>query len=532
MFDAWVPPPALVSAMALALPLAYGLASLGATPRSAVERAWRRAHLAAAAALGAALALGVAVAIGGPCLASSASLVPWGALEAFAPSLRLDALAAVMTGLVAFLGLVILRFSRRYLAGDPGELRFVRWFTATLAAVALLVVSNHLLLIVACWIATSLCLHQLLLYYPERRPAQLAAHKKFLASRVADLCLLGAALAIGLEVGSFELDALERYVAAQPALPSALELAAVLLALGAMLKCAQLPFHGWLIQVMEAPTPVSALLHAGVVNLGGFLMIRTSALLERAELAQTLLVVVGTATAVLAALVMTTRVSIKVMLAWSTCAQMGFMLLQCGLGAYTLALLHLVAHSLYKAHAFLSAGSVVDQWRAHALIRAPQPASLAAWIAAPAVGVASVAAVAAAFGARPQEEPALWVAGLIVSLALAPLLVKSFGGGTRRVALFGGASLAVAALYCTWHALFAAVLPPAPHAEPSAVRIAIPIAGFALLYALTAALELRPRGALAAWLFPRLFAGFHLDELFTRLSFRPRRPPRPAPTPE
>jgi NAD(P)H-quinone oxidoreductase subunit 5 len=119
----------------------------------------------------------------------------------------------------------------------------------------------------------------------------------------------------------------------------------VLLVASAALKCAQLPFHGWLIQVMEAPTPVSALLHAGVVNIGGFLMIRLAPLMTQSEIAQTLLVICGCTTAVIAALVMTTRVSIKVALAWSTCAQMGFMLLECGLGAYPLALLHIVAHS-------------------------------------------------------------------------------------------------------------------------------------------------------------------------------------------
>jgi NAD(P)H-quinone oxidoreductase subunit 5 len=534
MLDGLVLPPSLGAALALALPVAYGLAALGASRYGAAERAWRRAHAAAVAALVAALALGAAVAMGGDRIVSLASLVPWNGLFEVAPSLRIDALAAVMSGLVAFIGLVILRFSRRYLDGDPGQVRFVRWFAATLASVTLLVVANHLLLIVACWIATSLSLHQLLLYYPERRPAQLVAHKKFLASRVADLCLFGAALAIGWQVGSLELDQLSRYVAAQPELPSALELAAVLLALGAILKCAQLPFHGWLIQVMEAPTPVSALLHAGVVNLGGFLMIRTSALLAEAELAQTLLVVVGTATAVLASLVMTTRVSIKVMLAWSTCAQMGFMLLQCGLGAYTLALLHLVAHSLYKAHAFLCAGSVVDQWRAQAILRKGEPAPLGTWLVAPALGVASVAAIAAAFGADPRQEPALWVAGWIVCLALAPLLTPSLRGGARQLALCGGASLVVVALYFAGHALFSAVLPPRASADPSSVRLAIPIAGFALLYALTAMLSAHPRGRLAAWLFPRLFAGFHLDELFTRLTFRlwpvqPRAEHSPAP---
>ncbi|WP_264836966.1 proton-conducting transporter transmembrane domain-containing protein, partial [Klebsiella oxytoca] len=130
---------------------------------------------------------------------------------------------------------------------------------------------------------------------------------------------------------------------------------------------AVLPVHGWLIQVMEAPTPVSALLHAGVVNLGGFVLIRFAPLLEQAGIARALLLVFGLGTAVLAGMVMLTRISIKVRLAWSTVAQMGFMLLECGLGLYTLAALHLVGHSLYKAHVFLSASTVVRQTRLQSL---------------------------------------------------------------------------------------------------------------------------------------------------------------------
>lgn len=122
---------------------------------------------------------------------------------------------------------------------------------------------------------------------------------------------------------------------------------------------------------MEAPTPVSALLHAGVVNMGGFVLLRVAELIGLVPSAQWLLVIVGSLTAVLAGMVMLTRISIKVRLAWSTCAQMGFMLMEIGLGLYELALLHLVAHSLYKAYAFLSSGEAVERARLHDF-QAPQ----------------------------------------------------------------------------------------------------------------------------------------------------------------
>ncbi|XLM23048.1 NADH-quinone oxidoreductase subunit L, partial [Chromobacterium piscinae] len=111
------------------------------------------------------------------------------------------------------------------------------------------------------------------------------------------------------------------------------------------IKTAQLPFHGWLTQVMEAPTPISALLHAGVVNLGGIVLIKAAPLLQTAPPANLLLMLWGGASALLCCLVMLTRISVKLRLAWSTCAQMGFMLLEIGMGRYSLALLHLLAHS-------------------------------------------------------------------------------------------------------------------------------------------------------------------------------------------
>src|SRR5690349_16746348 len=126
-----------------------------------------------------------------------------------------------------------------------------------------------------------------------------------------------------------------------------------------------------MLQVMEAPTPVSALLHAGVVNIGGFVMIRLAPLMAHATLAQNILVGVGLFSTIIASLVMATRAAIKSVLAWSTIGQMGFMLVQCGLGAWHLALMHLLAHSCYKAHSFLSSGSIVRQWRAAHLVHSP-----------------------------------------------------------------------------------------------------------------------------------------------------------------
>jgi NAD(P)H-quinone oxidoreductase subunit 5 len=133
-----------------------------------------------------------------------------------------------------------------------------------------------------------------------------------------------------------------------------------LLVAGAMLKSAQFPFHSWLPDTMETPTPVSALMHAGIINAGGFLIIRLNPLVTLSPAALSTLALFGAFTALFASLVMLTHASVKRSLAFSTVAQMGFMMLECGLGAFGLAVLHLVAHSLYKAHAFLASGSIVS----------------------------------------------------------------------------------------------------------------------------------------------------------------------------
>jgi NAD(P)H-quinone oxidoreductase subunit 5 len=141
----------------------------------------------------------------------------------------------------------------------------------------------------------------------------------------------------------------------------------------AALKTAAFPLHGWLTEVMEAPTPVSALLHAGIINSGGVLLITAAPLVQASTGAMAALVMIGGLTALFGAAVMLTQSAIKTALAWSTVSQMGFMLLQCGLGLWTLALLHIVAHSLYKAHAFLSSGGAVKDV---ASIRRPGPVAV------------------------------------------------------------------------------------------------------------------------------------------------------------
>jgi len=271
---------------------------------------------------------------------------------------RCDGLSLTVAAVVVFVGLNVLRFAWTYLEGDAKRAQALAWMSATLASVLILVLSNHLLLLWCAWVATSLALHRLLLHFPQRPGAVFSARKKFVVSRLADVCLLCGLFLLHRHYGTLELDGLFQRVSAGDV--SALGAPCLMFAFGAALKSAQFPFHSWLPDTMEAPTPVSALMHAGVINAGGFLILRLYPLFQHAPAALVVITVFGVVSAGFGALVMTTQPSVKRALAFSTVAQMGYLFLQCGLGAPGLALLHLVAHALYKAHAFLHSGSTLD----------------------------------------------------------------------------------------------------------------------------------------------------------------------------
>ncbi len=446
---------------------------------------------------------------------------------------RLDSITAVMLALVAIVGWVVVRFSATYLAGDAHEQRYAGRMLATLAAVSVVVVSNHLVLLVAAWTATSVALHGLLTFFGDRPVAVAVAHKKFLLARCADACMVGATIAFGLSFDTLRIDEIAAAAAGADSLSVGAHVAIVLVALSALLKCAQLPFHGWLIQVMEAPTPVSALLHAGVVNLGGFVLLRFAPVVDMAVEARTLLVVVGVGTAVAASLVMTTRVSVKVSLAWSTCAQMGFMLMQCGLGLWEMALLHLVAHSLYKAYAFLSAGGTVRQTQRRRLAPIPAPPTVRALAGATALALTTTALVGVAWQSLPGTDrlsAGVWVLLGVVALATVPF-AASIGRSTsvRRVGSSVGRMAAVPAVYLALHEVFAELTPKGA-AAPIGLLV-VTAAGFVALFVLQAAARSKPDGRLVSRVRPWMYGGLFLDEAFTRLAFTIAPPPMPQPRP-
>jgi len=398
------------------------LAAVGALPESICgARGRRRTALALwAAALSLALALTSAAAV----MALGAMHTPLVGSAGIGFGVYVDALTSMMFALVAFIGLIVVGYSRNYLDGERRQDYFMRCLCITLAAILMVILSGNLLQFALAWFAMSMALQRLLLFYPERQAAMLAARKKFLASRLGDLCLIGGIVLLYRTFGSCEYTTIFQGARAlsDSGAPAALHVAALLLAATALLKSAQFPLHGWIIEVMETPTPVSALLHAGIVNAGGFLVIRYSDVMAASTPAMHTLAIIGGFTALFGSVVMLPQTSIKVSLAYSTIAQMGFMMLECGLGAFSAAMLHILAHSPYKAHAFLSSGSVIDiartSWTPSPGGK-PHPARMAISVIAV---LAVTTVVGAMFGATITEKPGEFALGAVLVLALILLL--------------------------------------------------------------------------------------------------------------
>ncbi len=434
---------------------------------------------------------------------------------------QLDLVASAMFMLVCTLAAVVVRYSRTYLAGQRDLDRYVRYLLLTLASVTVLVTTNHLAVLMVAWFATDVGLHQLLTFFRTRRQAIIVAHKKFLLSRVADACFVSSIVLVGSTMGSLRIDVVNALAHTDGELSPTMHLATVLLVIGVLLKTAQVPFHGWMQQVMEAPTPVSALLHAGVVNIGGFVMIRLAPLMAHASIAQSILLGVGLFTTIVASLVMTTRVAIKGVLAWSTIGQMGFMLVQCGLGAWHLALMHLLAHSLYKAHTFLSSGSVVTQWRASHLAHSPR-AKLWHLLAAAALVCLVIAPFYAATALRTGHiSPSVGPLAFVLGLSFAPMMGRALASSFRSFLLTASLTLGAAASYFAWHFVFEEVEPLISHAPPpSPTKWAIVVSGLVVLFLTQSILQTRPNGRFSNWLQPHLLSGLYIDDWFTRVTFR------------
>ncbi|WP_067490555.1 proton-conducting transporter membrane subunit [Erythrobacter sp. CCH5-A1] len=445
-------------------------------------------------------------------------------LEApFTLALRADLVAASLAALVGFIGWIVMRYSRTYLDGEAREGAFHGLMLTALAAVLVFVQAGTLPTLILATVAVGLALRKLLLFYSDRPEAQRAATKFAYVWHGGDVLLAVAAGLLFSRFGTLDLAALP--VAATTdglGLVGTLGVAAIVAA--AALKTAAFPLHGWLTEVMEAPTPVSALLHAGIINSGGVLLITAAALVQQSTGAMAALVMIGGFTALFGAAVMLTQSAIKTALAWSTVSQMGFMLLQCGLGLWTLALLHIVAHSLYKAHAFLSSGTAVSEV---SNIRRPGPVavpSVPAVLKSFALALVIFAAIAAsftfAFGPKTPQALAL---GAILIFGVAYLVAQGLAdrAPTQLTKRTAAAALAAAIGYFSFQTLaqtiWGPVLPAAPMpGELEWALLVVAVASFGLVAFAQALFPLWAHHPATAGLRVHLANGLYLNALLDR----------------
>ena len=468
------------------------------------------------------MSLILAIACASTLIFLGASTSPLLGLVGMGFSLRLDEVSAIMLVLVTFIGWVVIRYAGTYLDGEARQGPFTAWLCLTLAAVAMLICAGNVFQLVVAWVATSAFLHRLLLFYPNRAGAQRAARKKFVTARLGDFALVVAALNLFAAYGTGDIGAILAAARGGEGGSAALW-ASGFLALAAILKSAQFPTHGWLTEVMETPTPVSALLHAGVINAGGFVLIRFADVMLLSPLVLAALAMIGGFTALFASVVMLTQPAVKTSLAWSTIAQMGFMILQCGLALFPIALLHIVAHSLYKAHSFLASGGAVERVAA---IKRP---GLVAIPSAGAVGRAFVIALGIyalvwmGFGFG-QKSPQVVALGTILIFGVAYMLAQGFADSapkalTQRTAIFAIAtsvSYFALQMLSTWATRDVLPSPPLP-GPLEWVLLTLAVISFGLVAMVQAMFPLWAHHPAASGLRVHLSNGFYVNAVFDRL---------------
>lgn len=330
------------------------------------------------------------------------------AVAALAGLVAADPVGLVAQLLTSFVGAIVLSFSRRFLRADSETRGYAAKTILLLGAVMLFAGARDMISLAIGWIASGWLLAALIGHAPRWPEAKKARRRTLATFIVGDIALVAGLAILGFAEGGMALD---RLAIAPTAFTT---LAALLIVIAASVRCALPPFQRWLSRSMTAPTPVSALMHAGFVNGGGILLIRFAPVLETAPLARVAAIGLGIVAALVGTAVTLVRPDVKRSLAGSTSAQMGFMLMTCGLGAYAAALWHLVAHGLFKAWLFLRSGSAIGA-------AAPAETVTIAPAAVAGIGVAAVAAclaLGALYGAAVVPLTLALVAALVTAARL------------------------------------------------------------------------------------------------------------------
>ena len=294
-------------------------------------------------------------------------------------ALGMDRLSGIYACFVTFVGLLIHIFATGYMHGDKGFYRFFAYLNLFMFAMLTLVLADNYLLMFVGWEGVGLCSYLLIGYYIKRDEAREAAKKAFVMNRIGDwgvlmgifliFTLTGSISFFDKTVGGEQVTSVFTYVvnnmSADPftwgaIVAGGLTSIGVLLFIGATGKSAQIPLLTWLPDAMAGPTPVSALIHAAtMVTAGVYLVVRSNAIYQFSPTAMWIIAVIGAATAIFAATIAIAQNDIKKVLAYSTVSQLGFMFLAAGVGAFVVAIFHVMTHAFFKALLFLGSGSVI-----------------------------------------------------------------------------------------------------------------------------------------------------------------------------
>jgi NADH-quinone oxidoreductase subunit L len=279
-------------------------------------------------------------------------------------SYQLDPLSSIFMLIVTGVGLCIFVFATGYMHGETGFYRFFAYMGLFMFAMLVLVMGSNFLMMFVGWEGVGLCSYLLIGYYFDRQEAANASRKAFITNRIGDF---GFALAIFGIIATFGSAQYTEVFNQAKAFPiellgnwGILSWIALGLFVGACGKSAQLPLHVWLPDAMAGPTPVSALIHAAtMVTAGLYMVTRTNVIFQHSQTMLLVVALVGAATAIFAATIGITQNDIKKVLAYSTVSQLGFMFMACGVGAFAIAIFHVMTHAFFKALMFLGAGSVI-----------------------------------------------------------------------------------------------------------------------------------------------------------------------------
>jgi len=360
------------------------------------------------------------------------------------PLFRADNLSWVMAALTAFVVANVLSYSRRYLAGDRGRRRHRRDVLLLAACLAAMAFADHLLVLLAAWVAADLVLVRLMIHNGDWEAARESGRLALRTLLPGGVLLAGGFWILADAAGTAAIHEINAGAASGSA---AAPIGLALIALAALIQSASWPFHRWLTSSLNSPTPVSALMHAGLVNGGGFLLVRFAPLYLAQPAMLHALFLAGLVTAVVGTFWKLVQTDVKRMLACSTMGQMGFMLMQCGMGLFAPAASHLCWHGLFKAYLFLGTGSVVREERKPTALAGLPIAGLPAAGLAGVLGASSFAATSG-LGFRPAETSFVMVGlafmaavqvagGLLAGRAAAGRLLAASAAGLAACGLYG-----------------------------------------------------------------------------------------------